>query len=97
MTPVVTAVTPDTPPKVTGSGFTLCKGVRMAQDYRSSERVVGVPFRMTEQERANLETEMRAEGYSSLQQLFEARIFGKAKPRRKPGPQPQAERLDISA
>lgn len=69
----------------------------MATDYRSAERVVGVPFRMTQQEREQLETEMQAEGLTSLQQLFEARVFGKPKPRRKPGPQPQGERLDISA
>lgn len=69
----------------------------MATDYRSAQRVVGIPFRMTREERADLEHEMEAEGYTSLQQLFEARVFGQAKPRRKPGPQPQDERLDISA
>lgn len=69
----------------------------MATDYRSAARSVGVPFRMTQDERTQLEVEMRAEGLTSLQQLFEARVFGHPKPRRKPGPQPQSERLDISA
>jgi hypothetical protein len=69
----------------------------MAKDYRSVSRVVGVPFRMTVEERAQLEDEMHAEGLTSLQQLFESRVFGQPKPRRKPGPQPQDERLDISA
>jgi hypothetical protein len=69
----------------------------MATDYRSGQREVGVPFRMSKDDRTQLEREMRAEGFSSLQQLFEARVFGAPKPRRKSGPQPQAERLDLSA
>lgn len=69
----------------------------MAQDYRSAARAAGVSFRMSEDEKEQLEREAAAAGYSSLQQLFEARLLGGVKPRRKPGPQPQSERLDIGA
>lgn len=68
----------------------------MATDYRSASRSVGVSFRMTAEERARLQEEATKQGYS-IQQLLEARVFGAAKPRRKPGPQPQSERLDLSA
>ena len=69
----------------------------MARDYRSARRSVGISFRMTPSERARLEREAETEGFSSLQQLLEARVFGAAKPRRKSGPQPQEERLDLTA
>lgn len=69
----------------------------MSRDYRSGSRSVGATFRMTEEERDQLREVAAREGYSSLQQLFEARLLGEAKPKRKPGPQPQAERLDLTA
>ncbi len=69
----------------------------MATDPRSQARSVNVSFRMTTDERVRLQKEAVHEGFESVQQLLEARIFGAAKPRRKPGPQPQNERLDISA
>lgn len=69
----------------------------MARDYRSDDRTVSVTFRMSADQRERLETEKRESGLDSLQQLLDLRVFGASSPRRKPGPQPQAERLDISA
>lgn len=69
----------------------------MATDHRSTQRAVAFPFRMSRADREQLDREVRAGGYSSLQQLLEAKVFGKAKAARRPGPQPQEERLDIGA
>lgn len=69
----------------------------MAADLRSRARAVNVSFRMTPEERSILQRAAADEGFESVQQLLEARMFGAPKPRRKPGPQPQDERLDMSA
>lgn len=69
----------------------------MPKDYRSGDRATAISFRMTTEEREQLHREVVEGGYTSLQQLLEARVFGAPKPRRKSGPQPQAERLDLSA
>jgi len=82
---------------VPDSGISLWEDHLMATDPRSQARSVNVSFRMTTDERVRLQKEAVREGFESVQQLLEARIFGAAKPRRKPGPHPQDERLDISA
>ncbi len=69
----------------------------MATDPRSPARSVNVSFRMTPAERVKLQEEAASAGFETVQQLLEARMFGAAKPRRRPGPQPQDERFDISA
>lgn len=74
-----------------------CQASAMPQDYRSASRETGITFRVTHQERARLEQEMRELGLASFQQLCELRVLGEAKPKRKSGRQRQDERLDISA
>jgi hypothetical protein len=69
----------------------------MATDPRSRDRFVNVTFRVSEAERASLREQALRQGYASVQQLLEARMLGAAKPKRKPGPQPQTERLEVSA
>lgn len=69
----------------------------MPTDHRSRARAVNLTFRMTPEERAKLHADAVAEGYETIQQLLEARVWGAAKPRRRPGRQPQEERLDFSA
>jgi len=69
----------------------------MATDPRSRDRCVNVTFRVSEAERASLREEALREGYDSVQQLLEERMLGAAKPKRKSGPQPRTQRLDISA
>lgn len=82
---------------VRDSGMPLWQACPMATDPRSRAREVNVSFRMTTDERVKLQEQASSEGYESVQQLLEARIFGAPKPRRKPGPQHQDERLNISA
>lgn len=69
----------------------------MAADLRSRARAVNVSFRMTPEERETLQRAAADEGFESVQQLLEARMFGAPKPRRKPGPQTQDQQLDMSA
>ncbi len=68
----------------------------MATDYRSSRRAVQVTFRMTTEDKARLKREA-AEAGLTLTQLFEQRMLGHAYPVGKSGPQPQTERLNLSA
>ena len=53
-------------------------------------------FRMTREQRRQLHEEATSEGLT-VQQLLEQRVWGAATPRRKPGPVPQDDRLDMSA
>jgi len=69
----------------------------MATDYRSTERAQGLTLRLSVHEVQELRRTAAEEGYSSVQQLIEARVFGEARPRRKPGPTPQNERPELSA
>lgn len=84
-------------PSLRTSGVTACHGCPMPTDHRSRARAVNLTFRMTPEERERLQAEATAEGYETVQQLLEARVWGVAKPRRRPGRQPQEERLDVSA
>ncbi len=59
--------------------------------------MTAISFRMSAEEREQLELEAREGGFDSLQQLLEVRVFGEARPRRRPGPQPQEDRLPVSA
>lgn len=68
-------------------------------DYRSAERQSPFTFRVTLEEKARLRAEVAAEGLSSVQQLLELRVFGKAKPTRSSGRQrkhAQVDQLPIS-
>lgn len=71
--------------------------MHMATEYRSAAREHKVSLRFSTQEVEELHRQAAEEGYSSMQQLAEARFFGEARPRRKPGPTPQNERLELSA
>ena len=55
-----------------------------------------INFRITPEEKARLKSEA-AEAGLTLTQLFELRMLGYTTPVGKSGPQPQSERLDISA
>lgn len=85
------------PPNLRTSGVMACQGCLMPTDHRSRARAVNLTFRMTPEERERLQADANAEGYETVQQLLEARVWGVAKPRRRPGRQPQEERLDVSA
>jgi len=76
--------------------ITACETARMATDYRSPARSALVTFRTTVDEKARLKREA-AEAGLTLTQLFELRMLGYTTPVGKSGPQPQSERLDISA
>jgi hypothetical protein len=69
----------------------------MATDYRSAERAHKLSLRLSVHEVEELRRTAADEGYASIQQLIEARLFGEARPRRKPGPKPQSEQLEMSA
>ncbi len=69
----------------------------MATDYRSDERTHRVAIRLSAHDAEELRRAAADEGYASVQQLIEARVFGEARPRRKPGPKPQGEQLELSA
>ena len=69
----------------------------MATDYRSAERAHKLSLRLSVREVEELRRTAADEGYASIQQLIEARLFGEARPRRKPGPKPQSEQLGLSA
>jgi hypothetical protein len=71
--------------------------LHMATDYRSDERTHRVAIRLSKQDAEELRRAAADEGYASVQQLIEARVFGEARPRRKSGPKPQAEQLKLSA
>lgn len=68
----------------------------MATDYRSADRELRLSFRVSSKEAAQLRREALAEGFASVQQLLEFRVFGSAKPARRPGPQPQREELPMT-
>jgi hypothetical protein len=53
-------------------------------------------FRMTREQRRKLHDDAVAAGLT-VQQLLEQRVWGEAAPRRKPGPRPQRESLEMSA
>lgn len=77
----------------------------MATEYRSAERAQGLTLRLSVQEVQELRRTAAEEGYSSVQQLIEVRVFGEARPRRKPGPKgprrepgsTPSEQLELSA
>lgn len=46
----------------------------------STDEVVGVLFRMSPQERRALRAAAAQEGFATMQQLLEQRVFGAAKP-----------------
>jgi hypothetical protein len=71
--------------------------LHMATDYRSAERAHKLSLRLSVHEVEELRRAAADEGYASVQQLIEARVFGEARPRRKPGPKPQSEQLGLSA
>ena len=71
--------------------------LHMATDYRSAERAHKLSLRLSVHEVEELRRTAADEGYASIQQLIEARLFGEARPRRKPGPKPQSEQLGLSA
>ena len=74
----------------------------MATEHRSEARAHKLSLRLSTQDVEQLRRIAADEGYASIQQLFEARLFGEARPQRKPGPQgprrkPQNEQLEMSA
>jgi len=69
----------------------------MAIDHRSAARAHRLSLRLSVHEVEELRLTAADEGYSSIQQLIEVRLFGEARPRRKPGPAPQNEQLGLSA
>jgi hypothetical protein len=69
----------------------------MPTHHRSVQRAQKISLRFSVEEVERLRLEAAAEGYSSLQQLAEARFFGAARPRRKSGPKSQSEQLEMSA
>jgi hypothetical protein len=71
--------------------------LHMANRQRSAGREHKLTLRLSPHEVEELRRTAADEGYSSLQQLFESRLFGYARPRRKPGPKPQNEQLGLSA
>lgn len=74
----------------------LCQTAAMPTDHRSARRGAMINFRITPEEKARLKSEA-AEAGLTLTQLFELRMLGYTTPVGKSGPQPQSERLDISA
>jgi hypothetical protein len=64
---------------------------------RSAEREKRVSLRLSVDEVEELRRTAADEGYASIQQLIEVRVFGGARPRRRPGPKPQSEQLKLSA
>jgi hypothetical protein len=68
----------------------------MPIDHRSVAREQKLSFRLSTQQAAQLRREASAEGFSSVQQLLEFRVFGQAKPARKPGPSAQREELPMT-
>lgn len=67
---------------------------------RDSQRSAAILFRMSHEERSRLHEEAVAEGFATVQQLLEFRIFGEYRPVRRRSrtlKPPQEERLDISA
>jgi len=73
------------------------KVMHMATRRRGAGREHKLTLRLSPHEVEELRRTAADEGYSSLQQLFESRLFGEARPRRKPGPKPQNEQLGLSA
>lgn len=78
------------------SGCPRWEGLRMASDYRSADRELRLSFRVSTQEAADLRRQAVTEGFASVQQLLEFRVFGVAKPARKPGPSIQREELPMT-
>jgi len=68
----------------------------MPINHRSQARETSLTFRMTAEQRAALHQTAAAAGLT-VQQLLEERVWGAATPRRKSGPRPQNERLEMSA
>ncbi len=68
----------------------------MPMDYRSRAREVSLTFRMTAERRQLLHAEAIEAGLT-VQQLLESRVWGAAEPRRRSGPRPQEDRLELSA
>jgi len=73
-----------------------CQPVVMPPIHRSAAREAHMTFRMTRAQRRKLHDDAEAAGLT-VQQLLEQRVWGVATPRRKPGPVPQGERLELSA
>jgi hypothetical protein len=69
----------------------------MATDHRSAARAHRLSLRLSVHEVEELRRTAADEGYASIQQLIEARLFGGVRPPRKPGPKPQSEQLELSA
>lgn len=70
-------------------------------DYRSEGRGVAATFRMSAEDKGTLKAEAQREGLT-LQQLFELRMLGQAKPRPRDGRPPKTRQeeelaLDMSA
>ncbi len=66
----------------------------MARDpHRSAQRVAPATFRMSVAEKARLKQDA-AEAGLTLQQLFELRMFGEAKPRGRDGRPPKTEQAE---
>lgn len=62
-------------------------------DFRSSDRDAPATFRMSVEEKARIKREAADAGLT-LQQLFELRMLGEAKPRPRDGRRPKPNRLD---
>lgn len=71
----------------------------MAKDIRSSGRSAGILFRMSASDRERLREEARANGFDTVQQLLEFKVFGEVKTvsRRSKTDYHQEELLSMSA